>query len=957
MSVLRDWVSDQLQLLVGGSERHVEDFIIASAQRADHADGLATRLEDVGLPQGPAAQRFSRELLARIASRPGHESTPSQHASEVRAADSEDGRATRKRIASSPHPAESTSARPGTKRHDSERHAVDQASTERHDSARHATERKDPERHGSDRRGPSIAELRVRARQEYLKKRLPQQIALLKEKIKIEEELLSETARPTRSELYALRVMRDTLRAYEDEDRDVRAYTLPQDTTTDSARREGALFSRYNDHDKGDEDSWERERTKAAPRVKEKPDDHEYDYVFDDSAHIDFVVEDALAGSDEPEGPLIAAESIREVRESLPMFRYRTELLDAMQRYQVLIVVGETGSGKTTQLPQYLDEAGFTQAGKVACTQPRRVAAMSVAARVAEEMGCKLGDDVGYSVRFEDVTSERTRIKYMTDGMLLREFMTEPSLSQYSVLIIDEAHERTLATDILFALVKDITKFRPDFKLIISSATLDAQKFSDYFDDAPIFRVPGRKFPVDIHYTAAPEANYLHAAITTIFQIHTTQPAGDILVFLTGQDEIEAAAENMAETCRKLGSKVPDIIIAPIYAGLPSELQSKIFERTPAGARKVVLATNIAETSITIDGVVYVIDPGFNKENRYNPKTGMSSLVVSPCSRAAVDQRAGRAGRSAPGKCFRLFTKWAYLNELERSTTPEIQRTNLGNVLLLLKSIGINELLDFDFLDKPPAETLMRSLEQLYALGALNVRGELTKVGRQMAEFPMDPMLSRSVLAAQEYGCADGVLTIVAMLQEAGQLFYRPKDRAYHADQARKGFTRPEGDHLTLLAVYRGWQDAGYSRGWCRDNFVQFKSLCRARDVRRQLERLIASDDTTAGDTDREADPEAIRRALTRGFFYNAAKLAKDGSYKNLKTSQQVFIHPSSVLHTLKPKYVLYHELVLTTKEYMRSCLDTRPEWLLTAAPHFFSRQEVEDLERARVRTVGRASR
>lgn len=480
--------------------------------------------------------------------------------------------------------------------------------------------------------------------------------------------------------------------------------------------------------------------------------------------------------------------SIQEVRNSLPVYEHRDDLLQAIFDHPVLIVSAETGSGKTTQIPQYLHEAGFTKNGmKVGCTQPRRVAAMSVAARVSEEMGCRLGQEVGYSIRFEDMTSDKTVIKYMTDGMLLREFMTDPELSTYSALVIDEAHERTLSTDILFGLVKvslysrqvpakadiqDIVRARPDFRLIISSATLNAQKFAEFFDEAPvydgnsplrsgrkalIFTVPGRRFPVDMFYTQQPEASYTHAAVTTILQIHTTQPKGDILLFLTGQDEIETCEENLKETMFALGDKVPDLIIAPIYANLPSELQSKIFEPTPEGSRKVVLATNIAETSITIDGVVYVIDPGFVKQNNFNPKTGMSSLVVEPISRASANQRAGRAGRVGPGKAFRLYTKWAYNNELLEDTIPEIQRTNLAMVVLMLKSLGINDVLNFDFLDRPPADTIMRSFEMLYALGALNHKGELTRLGRRMAEFPVDPMLSKAIINSEVFKCTHEV--------------------------------------------------------------------------------------------------------------------------------------------------------------------------------------------------------
>lgn len=297
-------------------------------------------------------------------------------------------------------------------------------------------------------------------------------------------------------------------------------------------------------------------------------------------------------------------------------------------------------------------------------------------------------------------------------------------------MMVDEAHERTLHTDILFGLVKDIARFRPDLKLLISSATLDAEKFSEYFDYAPIFRIPGRRYPVDILYTKAPEADYLHAAVVTTLQIHVTQPAGDVLIFLTGQEEIEACEELLRQRTRGMGTSVGELVLAPIYANLPSDQQARIFEPTPPGARKIVIATNIAETSLTIDGIKYVIDPGFCKQNAYNPRSGMESLQVTPISKASALQRAGRAGRTAPGKCFRLYTAYAYQHELEDNTVPEIQRTNLGNVVLLLKSLGINDLVNFDFMDPPPHETMLRSLEQLYALGALNDRGELTTLGK-----------------------------------------------------------------------------------------------------------------------------------------------------------------------------------------------------------------------------------
>ena len=386
-----------------------------------------------------------------------------------------------------------------------------------------------------------------------------------------------------------------------------------------------------------------------------------------------------MPGTEEDMKPQISAAqkkkmTIEETRKSLPVYAFREMFIEAVKEHQVLIIEGETGSGKTTQLPQYLYEAGFCNDKKrIGCTQPRRVAAMSVAARVSEEMGTKLGGLVGYSIRFEDCTSEKTVLKYMTDGMLLREFLNEPDLSSYSVMMIDEAHERTLHTDILFGLVKDIARFRKDLKLLIASATLDADKFSKFFDDAPIFRIPGRRFPVDIYYTKAPEADYCDAAVISVLQIHLTQPLpGDILVFLTGQEEIELVQEALQEKIKMLGSKIKELIVLPIYANLPSDMQVKIFEPTPPNARKVVLATNIAETSVTIDGINYVIDPGMVKQNSYDARSRVEYLNTVTISKAAANQRAGRAGRTGPGKCFRLYTAWSYMHELEDQPIPEV---------------------------------------------------------------------------------------------------------------------------------------------------------------------------------------------------------------------------------------------------------------------------------------------
>lgn len=836
----------------------------------------------------------------------------------------------------------------------------------------------------ADARQAALPDIRKRAREEYLNKRAPEQIALLRKQVE-DDEAMFRDVKLTRRERAELEYNKEVLRLAEERmriDDKVDGYMMPDDYITekgkiDRKKKEAVLYQRYEDAKEGqfvtDQDTWEEAQTqKSQAKVGARdrvPVEDEYEFVFDESQRVAFIMDHQTKGDRETrelEERISAAErkaqSLEETRKSLPIYQLREELLQAIADHQVIIIVGETGSGKTTQIPQYLHEAGYTKNGKkVACTQPRRVAAMSVAARVAEEVGVRVGDKVGYSIRFEDSTSDKTVIKYMTDGMLLREFLTEPDLATYSALMIDEAHERTLHTDILFGLVKDIARFRPDLKLLISSATLDAQKFSDYFDNASIFHIPGRMFPVDIHYTQQPEANYLHAAITTIFQIHTTQGPGDILVFFTGQEEIESASESLTETARVLGSKIKEMIIAPIYANLPSDMQSKIFEPTPEGARKVVLATNIAETSITIDGIKYVIDPGFVKQNQYNPKSGMESLVVVPCSRAAANQRAGRAGRVGPGKCFRLYTRWAYQNELDDNTTPEIQRTNLGNICLTLKSLGINDLISFDFMDPPPHETLIRALTQLYALGAFNHEGELTKLGRRMAEFPTDPSLSKAIISSENYGCTDEVLSIISMLSESSSIFYRPKDKKFHADKARQNFVRPGGDHMTLLNVWNQWVETNYSVQWCYENFIQVKTMSRVRDIRDQLAGLCERVELVIEALPDSTDITPVQKALTSGFFMNTARLGKGGTYRAMKSNSTVYIHPSSSLfpdfiNGQAPKCVCYYELVLTTKEYMRCVMACESKWLLELAPHYFKSSELEDLEKKKMpKAVGSA--
>ncbi|KAH0523995.1 hypothetical protein TsFJ059_008921 [Trichoderma semiorbis] len=625
--------------------------------------------------------------------------------------------------------------------------------------------------------------------------------------------------------------------------------------------------------------------------------------------------------------------SIKEQRESLPVFAFRSQLIKAVQENQILIVVGETGSGKTTQLTQYLVEAGFADNGIIGCTQPRRVAAMSVAKRVAEEVGCKLGEEVGYNVRFDDCTSPATRIKYMTDGMLQREILMDPDMKRYSCIMLDEAHERTISTDVLFALLKKALKRRPDMKVIVTSATLDADKFSAYFNECPIFTIPGRTYPVEILYSREPESDYLDAALVTVMQIHLTEPKGDILLFLTGQEEIDTSCEILYERMKALGPSVPDLLILPVYAQLPSEMQSRIFEPAPPGSRKVVIATNIAETSITIDEIYYVVDPGFVKQNAYDPKLGMDSLVVTPISQAQANQRAGRAGRTGPGKCFRLYTEAAYQSEMLPTTIPEIQRQNLANTILMLKAMGINDLLHFDFMDPPPINTMLTALEELYALSALDDEGLLTRLGRKMADFPMEPSLAKVLIAAVDHKCSDEMLSIVAMLN-LPNVFYRPKEKQSQADQKKSKFHDPHGDHLTLLNVYNAWKHSGYSSPWCFENFIQARSMRRAKDVRDQLMKIMERYKHPVVSCGR--DTQKVRQALCTGFFRNAARKDPQEGYKTLTEGTPVYLHPSSALFGKQAEWIIYHTLVLTTKEYMHCTTSIEPKWLVEAAPTFF---------------------
>ncbi|KAL9638359.1 MAG: hypothetical protein Q9164_001609 [Protoblastenia rupestris] len=632
------------------------------------------------------------------------------------------------------------------------------------------------------------------------------------------------------------------------------------------------------------------------------------------------------------------SKTLREQREYLPAFAVREELLRVIRDNQVTIVVGQTGSGKTTQLPQFLYEDGYARAGLIGCTQPRRVAAMSVAKRVSEEMEVKLGGLVGYAIRFEDCTSKETAIKYMTDGVLLRESLNEADLDRYSCIVMDEAHERALNTDVLMGLIKKVLARRRDLKLIVTSATMNSDRFSRFYGGAPEFFIPGRTFPVDIQFSRTPCEDYVDSAVKQILAIHVSQSAGDILVFMTGQEDIEITCE-LVEERLKLLNDPPKLSILPIYSQMPADLQAKIFEKAAPGVRKVIVATNIAETSLTVDGIMYVVDAGFSKLKVYNPRMGMDALQITPISQANAQQRQGRAGRTGPGKAFHLYTESAFKDEFYIQTIPEIQRTNLANTVLLLKSLGVKDLLDFDFMDPPPQDTITTSLFDLWALGALDNVGDLTPMGKKMTAFPMDPSLAKLIITSGDYGCSEEMLSIVSMLS-VPSVFYRPKERQEESDAAREKFCVPESDHLTLLHIYSQWKSNGYSDGWCVRHFLHPKALRRAKEIREQLFDIMKVQKMEMMSCG--TDWDVIRKCICSGYYHQSAKVKGIGEYINLRTSVTVQLHPTSALYGLGvlPDHVIYHELILTSKEYMSTVTAVDPHWLAELGGVFYSVKE-----------------
>ncbi|XP_072936689.1 ATP-dependent RNA helicase DHX33 [Epargyreus clarus] len=643
---------------------------------------------------------------------------------------------------------------------------------------------------------------------------------------------------------------------------------------------------------------------------------------------------------------LDVAENVQENRKLLPVYAVKGRLLEEIRKHNTMILIGETGSGKTTQIPQLIHEQRLEGLGMIAVTQPRRVAAITLALRVAAEMNTEIGNIVGYSVRFEDVTSPKTKVKYLTDGMLLREAVADPLLKKYSVIILDEAHERTVNTDVLFGIVKLAQKERNSHKLntlkvIIMSATMDVDTFSKYYDNCPVIYLEGRTYPVTIYHSKMKHEDYQYAALCAIFQLHVTTPANqDFLVFLTGQEEIETVMSNIKQIAKETPG--PPIRVCPLYAGLPPAKQLQVWAKAPPGTRKIVLATNIAEASVTIPQIKCVIDTGVVKERTWCTATGAERLAVRACSQAAGWQRAGRAGRTQPGAAYRLYTAAEFAARAPHHT-PEIIRCPLSSTLLMLIASGMDPWY-FPFIDPPPKDSIQASLTLLKELGAIDneTNPKLTVLGKKMTAFPIDPKYSKVLLNAPDYNCLEEALSLVAVLSSEN-VFYTPLHKRDEAYKMKQKFESPLGDHITLLNVFKAFCKATMKKQWCKENYLNHKNLSYAVEIRQQLFAVCQRLNMTVTSCGTALDQ--LLKCLLSGLFTNcawsrggpgagAARYATGGA----AGARAASLHPSSVLVRRPPPALLYGELMLSRRAYLRTVSAIEPHWLQQVAPDYARR-------------------
>lgn len=657
-------------------------------------------------------------------------------------------------------------------------------------------------------------------------------------------------------------------------------------------------------------------------------------------------------------------EYIEEFRKSLPIYAYREELLNVVKKNYFSIITGDTGSGKTTQIPQYIIESltnkdfskeeSFEKSGikekipRIVITQPRRVAAIQMAKRVSYEKNFSLGKEVGYTIRFEDNSDECTLIKYVTDGILVRECLTDPNLSKYNIIILDEAHERSLYTDILFALCKKaVLKRNNDLRLIITSATLDTKQFSQYFNNCPVFQISGKCYPVEQIYYPSRMEKRVETAVQLAIRIHLHEPQGHILAFLTGFEECEQACkqcfqklEDLKISKKEKGKQIviPPILIMPLYGAQNTDEQSLVFDKAPDNCRKLIFSTNIAETSLTVEGIGYVIDCGYVKQKIFNPRTAMDSLMIVPISKVQAIQRTGRAGRTAPGKCIRLYTEQFYEKQMSHVTIPEILRVNLASTILTLKSMGIEDVIEFEFMEKPNKESILEALKILYFLQAIDNDGKITRLGQEMSKFPLDCSYSRALIASKYFNVMKEMTSLVSLISCESVWFnvnkYDEERRAYF-EQKKVEFVDKNSDHMSFLNIYTEWEYNNFSDEWCKNNFLHYRALKQARNIitqikeymdkvnfkdcekffnRKNIDYLVQEVDNDETMDDYEKINSLLRMSLCQGFYMNACRKipnGTEGSYIRISDGSIVSLdqYSSVALKGMKPELMIYTEL------------------------------------------------
>ncbi|XP_066835517.1 probable ATP-dependent RNA helicase DHX40 isoform X2 [Anser cygnoides] len=664
----------------------------------------------------------------------------------------------------------------------------------------------------------------------------------------------------------------------------------------------------------------------------------------------------------------------------LPIRRYRRALVEAVSRQPFLIVTGETGSGKSTQLPRYLFEAGLAEHGAIGVTQPRRVATVSVAQRVAEELGCALGTVVGYQVRFDDCSSQDTAIKYMTDGCLLRHILADPLLSKYSVIILDEAHERSLSTDILFGLLKKLflqkkpSGRKTDMKVVVMSATLEVDKLSEFFGHCSVLHIPGRSYPVKeifcnlLSPRDTGSSAYVTEAVKVTLDIHLNEPEGDILVFLTGQNEIEKACDLLFKKAESIDYRyevhdrsIEGLLILPLYGSMSTDQQKRIFLPAPTGIRKCVVSTNIAATSLTIEGVRYVVDSGFVKQLNHNPRVGLDILEVVPISKSEAMQRAGRAGRTSSGKSYRLYSKEFWEQCMPDHTVPEIKRTSLTSVILTLKCLSVHDVIRFPYLDRPEERHILEALKQLYQCDAIDRRGHVTRLGEFLVQFPLPPNLTCAVIKAASLDCEDMLLPIAAMLS-VENVFIRPGDpqKQKEAELQHQELSSQVGgcnDFATLLNIFEQCKTSKSPSAWCQKYWIHWRAVKSAFSVEKQLREIVSKLKQLPDfpkETFEGSRTEILRRCLCAGYFINVARRSAARTFCTMDGHGSiVYIHPSSTLYNQETRleWIIFHDVTVTSKIYVRTVCPVRYEWVKDLLPrlHQIDAYELSSVAREEV--------